>query len=308
VIDVRPSTVVPFAIVFFLAYRPLRDLVDARLHRARGEAALVAALAAEALVLERDRDKTRAAKRRAPPVSVKRRRAERTTWTLEPLVLTGVRTRRGDHPPLSVEVPPGRIVALVGATGIGKTSLLRVLLGLEPPAEGTVRYGDRDLAGRGVGPDERPFAWVPQDVPIVRGSLAVNVGLGARDGESGEAALAEADPAPVLDELGAYGLASAIGDDVLTADRLSGGERQWIAVGRAFATGLPVLLLDEPTSSLDASAQASILGALRRLRGRRTVLLVTHRPEPLAIADIVVQLDRERASISVPAVRSSQIR
>jgi ABC-type multidrug transport system fused ATPase/permease subunit len=274
-VDVRPSTIVPFAIVFFMAYRPLRDLVDARLHRARGEHALAAALGPE-----------RRAHATAEQVD-----HEPASWRLEPLVLTGVRTRHGAHPPLSLEVPPGRIVALVGPTGIGKTSLLRALLGLDPLAEGSIRYGDRELSRAGVGPDERPFAWVPQDVPIVRGTLAVNVGLGSRvEGN---------DEARILDDLGAYGLASALGDDVLSKGRLSGGEAQWVAVARGFATGLPVLLLDEPTSALDVSSQASILGALRRLRGRRTVILVTHRSEPLAIADEVVRLDvSEREQIN----------
>jgi ABC-type transport system involved in cytochrome bd biosynthesis fused ATPase/permease subunit len=72
---------------------------------------------------------------------------------------------------------------------------------------------------------------------------------------------------------------------------VSGGERQWIALARAVATGQPVLLLDEPTSGLDAESQRHVLEAIERLRGSRTVLIVTHRPEPLAIADMVIRLD-----------------
>ena len=71
---------------------------------------------------------------------------------------------------------------------------------------------------------------------------------------------------------------------------MSGGERQWIALARALATRMPVLLLDEPTSGLDGESQARVLEAIARLRGRRTVVLVTHRPEPLAIADAVLDL------------------
>jgi ABC-type bacteriocin/lantibiotic exporter with double-glycine peptidase domain len=71
---------------------------------------------------------------------------------------------------------------------------------------------------------------------------------------------------------------------------LSGGERQWVAIARALATGLPVLLLDEPTSGLDPASQQRVLEALAAVRGKRTVLLVTHRPEPLAIADRVIRL------------------
>jgi ABC-type transport system involved in cytochrome bd biosynthesis fused ATPase/permease subunit len=74
---------------------------------------------------------------------------------------------------------------------------------------------------------------------------------------------------------------------------VSGGERQWIALARAIATGQPVLLLDEPTTGLDPEAEALVLLAIARLRGERSVLLVTHRPEPLVIADRVVRLMAE---------------
>ena len=105
----------------------------------------------------------------------------------------------------------------------------------------------------------------------------------------------EASPSEVaraaLTTIGAHGLVTRL-DETLSAGgpELSGGERQWIAIARALATGLPVLLLDEPTSGLDAEAQQRVLEALAALRGRRTVVLVTHRPEPLGIADRVVRM------------------
>jgi ABC-type transport system involved in cytochrome bd biosynthesis fused ATPase/permease subunit len=135
-------------------------------------------------------------------------------------------------------------------------------------------YASESLDEAGVGPSERPFAWVPQDAPILADTLEANVGLGGVTPTA-------LDP----------DFARSIGDAILMTERkLSGGERQLVALARALATDLPVLLLDEPTSALDAEAEARVLAKLDALRGKRTVVLVTHRTAPLAIADIVVKL------------------
>ena len=155
-------------------------------------------------------------------------------------------------------------------------------------------WGNVSLSARGVGPRERPFAWVPQDAPILGDTLVANVVLGAPGNGVTDDPVNRVHTARILETLGAEGLASSLGEAVLATERrVSGGERQWIAVARALATELPVLLLDEPTSSLDGAAQERMLAAIAGLRGKRTVVIVTHRPEPLAIADVVVRLDRE---------------
>lgn len=243
---------VPFAVVFFMAYRPLRDLVDARIVRARGEAACAAAVPSL----------HEPAIERAPH-----------DWRTGALVLDDVLAEHASHAPISITVPAGRIVAIVGPTGIGKTQLLRALLGLAPLASGRVQYATKSLAEAGVGPNERPFAWVPQDAPILADTLEANVALGGKSG--------------AIDE----DLARSIGDALLVTERkLSGGERQLVAVARALATNLPVLLLDEPTASLDSESEKKLLDELAALRGKRTIVIVTHRPAPLAIADVVVKL------------------
>ena len=268
------GAIVPFAIAFFMAYKPLRELVEARLVRARAEEFLESTPAL------------------APALTPAL--APAPAWPLAPLSITALLGRHGSHAPLTLRVPAGHIAAIVGPTGIGKTSLLRALLGLDPARAGNVTWGDVSLSARGVGPRERPFAWVPQDAPILGDTLVANVALGARSRSGADDLANRVRAACILATLGAEGLASSLGDAVLATERsVSGGERQWIAVARALATELPVLLLDEPTSSLDGAAQERMLAAIAGLRGKRTVVIVTHRPEPLAIADVVVRLDRE---------------
>lgn len=280
------GSLVAFAAVFFLMYRPLRDLGDARTAVERGAHALHA--------LDRVRaDLGAAAPLRAGaarahvPVSTPRTLA----WGRARLDVRGLGAARPgwSTAPTSFHADPGEIVALVGPTGSGKTTLLRAMLGLERGVRGSVRYGERDLDGAGVGPMERPFAWVPQEPAIVAGTLEQNVALGMAEPVEGEG-LAAARSA--LAKVGARSLVARADGAALQAGgaELSGGERQWVAIARALASGLPVLLLDEPTSGLDALSQERVLDALASLKGARTVILVTHRQEPLAIADRVITL------------------
>jgi ABC-type multidrug transport system fused ATPase/permease subunit len=265
------GAIVPFAIAFFMAYKPLREMIEGRLVHARADEALASGTGLVGL-------------RSAFPAAPER------AWVRGKLSVEGLVARYGTHAPLSLRLEHGKIAAIVGATGIGKTSLLRTLLGLDVARAGTVTWGDESITDAGVGPAARPFAWVPQDAPILGDTLVANVMLGGVDSEQGSER-DEARAAKVLEELGAEGLVASVGDAVLATQRsVSGGERQWIAVARALATQLPVLLLDEPTSSLDGPAQERMLRAIAGLRGKRTVVIVTHRTEPLAIADVIVRL------------------
>jgi ABC-type multidrug transport system fused ATPase/permease subunit len=269
------ETLLAFAVAFFLAYRPLRELADARLALARAEAAyeglrrVIDGVAAE------------------PPTSVPASTPSRA-WPPATLEIRDLALRRGTCGPVSLRVDPGAIVAIAGPTGIGKTTLLRTLLGLDRAVGGAILFDGAALDDAPAGPEGRPFAWVPQDAPLLADTLAANVALGAPD----------ADPRAALEPLGASHLARDLDGARLGAGgrAVSGGERQWIALARAIATRQPVLLLDEPTSGLDADSQRRVLDAIAALRGHRTVLLVTHRPEPLAVADRVVRLDPGRAA------------
>jgi len=250
----------------FMAYRPLRDLGDARAASLRGSVALDAI---EALLVspdESDDDVTDAASSR-----------RFSAGTLE-LSTFGARDR---GPTTSFVLGPGEVVAVVGPTGSGKTTLLRALLGLEP-ARGALRHAGVDLTAARVGPSERPFAWVPQDAPLVTGSILDNVALLCGNADRARSALSE---------LGATSLLSRADEVVGPGGRpLSGGERRLVSLARALASAQPILLLDEPAEGLDAENRTRVIDAIERLKGRRAVVVVTHHEEVAAAADRIVPL------------------
>ncbi|MFI0876386.1 thiol reductant ABC exporter subunit CydD [Streptomyces parvus] len=189
----------------------------------------------------------------------------------------------------SLTVEPGETVALVGPSGVGKSTLLNVILGFARPDEGQVRVGGRDLADLDPERWRSRIAWVPQRPHLFAGTIAANVRL-ARPDAGDEAVVA------ALRDAGAYDFVAALPDGMLTAlgedgAGLSAGQRQRIALARAFLADRPLLLLDEPTASLDGESEAGIVDAVRRLAAGRTVLLVVHRPALLAVADRVVALE-----------------
>ncbi|WP_343236911.1 thiol reductant ABC exporter subunit CydD, partial [Streptomyces sp. SID10692] len=189
----------------------------------------------------------------------------------------------------SLTVEPGETVALVGPSGVGKSTLLNVVLGFAVPDEGRVRVGGRDLAELDTERWRSRIAWVPQRPHLFAGTIAENVRLARPDADD-EAVLA------ALRDAGAHDFVAALPDGMLTVlgedgAGLSAGQRQRLALARAFLADRPVLLLDEPTASLDGESEAGIVDAVRRLAAGRTVLLVVHRPALLAVADRVVTLE-----------------
>ncbi|MFE6361429.1 thiol reductant ABC exporter subunit CydD [Streptomyces sp. NPDC057806] len=211
---------------------------------------------------------------------------------------------------VSFVVEPGQTVALVGPSGAGKSTLLNVLLGFVRPAEGRVRIGGADLAGLDLERWRSMIAWVPQRPHLFAGTIAENVRL-ARPGAD-DTAVARA-----LEEAGAREFVAALpqgADTVLGEDGagLSAGQRQRLALARAFLADRPVLLLDEPTAALDGGTEAEIVTAVRRLAVGRTVLLVVHRPALLGIADRVIRLAEPAAPASAagsgaPAQRTAAV-
>ncbi|HWF16915.1 MAG TPA: thiol reductant ABC exporter subunit CydD [Acidimicrobiales bacterium] len=185
-------------------------------------------------------------------------------------------------------VQPGETVALTGPSGCGKSTLLSVVLGLRRPDAGIVRLGEVDLADADLDDWRDHLAWVPQRPHLFARTVAENVRLGRSDASDARiaAALDAAGLTEVVRRL-PHGVETQLGEGGVG---LSAGECQRLALARAFVRNAPLLLLDEPTASLDNETEADVLAAIRALLSGRTALIVAHRPALAALADRVVEL------------------
>ncbi|WP_459867108.1 thiol reductant ABC exporter subunit CydD [Halomonas shantousis] len=206
---------------------------------------------------------------------------------------------------VSLEIDPGETLAVIGPSGAGKTTLLNVLMGFLPPESGTLTTDDGTRIDT-LAPEawQRAIGWVGQTPTLLSGSLADNLRLAAP--EAGEDALWRALEQADLGEWAGrlpQGLATRLGEG---GQPVSGGQARRIALARAFLREAPLVLLDEPTASLDRDSEARVMRTLERLRQGRTLVMLTHRLELLQLADRVLVLEegRVRALGTLAALRA----
>jgi ATP-binding cassette subfamily C protein CydC len=197
----------------------------------------------------------------------------------------------GDRPalaPLSLTIPAGARLAIVGASGTGKSSLAELLVRFRDPSAGGIRLGGIDLRQLDRETLRRNILLVPQRPHIMTATLAENLRLGAPD--AGDAALADA---LALAQLTAFVAALPQGLDTplgRAGARISGGEARRVALARALLVDAPILILDEPTEGLDGDTERRLLDALFARTAGRTLIILTHRPATLGRVDSVIRL------------------
>jgi ABC-type multidrug transport system fused ATPase/permease subunit len=191
---------------------------------------------------------------------------------------------------INFEAKPGETVALVGLTGSGKTTAVSLIPRYYDPVDGRVLIDGRDVREYDLRALRERIALVLQDPVLFRGPIAENIRYGRLDATDEE--VRQAAIAAHADEFVARlekGYESEIGE---AGTGLSGGERQRLSIARAVLKDAPILILDEPTSSLDAISEEIVFNALRRLRQGRTTIVIAHRLSTIRDADRILVLDR----------------
>jgi ATP-binding cassette subfamily B protein len=208
---------------------------------------------------------------------------------------------------VSFAIAAGSCVGIEGPTGAGKSTLVSLLPRFDDPTSGRVLLDGHDLRDLRLRDLRAQFAFVLQEPILFSTTIAENIAYG-RPHAGRDAIIAAARAA------GAHDFVAALPDgyDTVVGERgagMSGGERQRIALARAFLTDAPILILDEPTSAVDLATEAAIVAATQRLAQGRTTFVISHRPSTLAACDVRLRLEHGRlveckTSAAAPGARA----
>jgi ATP-binding cassette subfamily C protein len=196
---------------------------------------------------------------------------------------------------VSLEIPAGKLTALIGPSGSGKTTVVDLVIGLLRPQSGAVRIDDQALSELDVKAWRHMVGYVPQENLLLHDSILHNVTLGDPE-------LSDADAVQALQSAGAWefiepmpqGIHSTVGE---RGGMLSGGQRQRIMIARALVHKPRLLILDEATSALDPANEAAIGQTMQNLRGGLTILAVSHQTALVNAADRVYRLEKGRVEL-----------
>lgn len=187
-----------------------------------------------------------------------------------------------------MDIRMGECVAITGASGCGKTTISKLLLGLYPVQNGCICIHGKSVADMTKQEWRQKIAYVPQEPYLFHGSIRENIRMGRLDASEEEiieaAKLANAHDFIIHLENGYDTEAGERGD------RLSGGQRQRIAIARAILKGAPIMLLDEATSALDNESEQLVNDAMKKLQRQMTIIMIAHRPSTIALANRVVEM------------------
>ena len=194
---------------------------------------------------------------------------------------------------INLAVPQGGVIALVGASGCGKTTLANLIPRFFNPTEGEVRIGGTDIREYTLESLREQMALVSQDVVLFNDTVAGNIAYGQL-GKVSEAEIIQAAKAAnawSFIQAMPKGLATEVGENGL---KLSGGQRQRIAIARALLKNAPILILDEATSALDNESERLVQAALENLMQNRTTIVIAHRLSTIEKADNIVVMHEGR--------------
>ncbi len=196
---------------------------------------------------------------------------------------------------ITVSIPAGSKVGVVGTTGAGKTTLADVLLGLNTPQSGTIKIDGELIDAANIRAWQRSIGYVPQDIFLVDASIAENIALGEMPDAIDHARVKEACRIASLahfveDEL-ADGYATFVGERGV---KLSGGQRQRVGIARALYHNASFFVFDEATSALDNETEKEVMTAINALPGDKTILMIAHRLNTVRMCDSIIVLDKGR--------------
>ncbi len=223
---------------------------------------------------------------------------EPSLGTVQPTVRQEIALRQvsfsyGEHLVLrnaSLTIPVGQVTAIVGPSGAGKTSIVDLIVGLIRPQDGDVWLDDIPLSDINLTGWRQTIGYVPQETLLLHESVFVNITLG-------EPGITEADVETALRAAEAWDFIVSLPEGMHTpvgerGSRFSGGQRQRIAIARALVHKPQLLILDEATAALDPVSESAICETVRKLRGERTILAITHQPALLDVADRIYRLEK----------------